>query len=375
MIAALVLGLVAANSPLASFYAAIHHTPVHFRVGAIVLDRPLVSWINEGLMVIFFLVVGLEIKRQILEGHLSTVKRAALPAFAALGGMVVPAAIYAGLNWTDSAAIRGWAIPTATDIVLALGMLSLLGPRVPVGLRVFLTALAIFDDIGAVLIIGLFYGEPFALGPIVVAGLAIVGLVLLNRFRVVRPFPYVIAGAILWLAMLESGVEPVLAGIFIAIAVPLRAPGCRCSSPLRETERRLHPWAVLGVVPLFVFFNAGIVIDADVSASLLGTVSIGVAAGLFVGKQLGAFGAAWAAVVVGLGQLPHQVTWGQLYGVALLAGIGFTMSLFVATLAFSDAAMIASAKLAILAGSLLSALAGLLVVQMTTRQTGGRRSR
>lgn len=373
IIAAMLLGLAAANSPLAALYAAVHHAPIYIGVGPLVINEPLIGWINEGLMVFFFLLVGLEIKRELMEGHLSMPRCAALPAFAALGGMVVPAAIYAGLNWSDPEAIRGWAIPTATDIVLALGVLSLLGSRVPVSLKVFLTALAIFDDIGAVLIIGLFYGEDISLAPLLVAVFALAGLALLNAFRIARAAAYIVVGLVLWMAMLEAGVEAALAGILIALAVPLHGPGSHGPgshgpSPLRETERCLHPWGVLVIVPLFAFFNAGIAINGDAFESLLDPVSLGVVGGLFLGKQLGVVGAAWVAVRLGLGQLPAGVSWGQIYGIALLAGIGFTMSLFVASLAFSDAALIASAKIAILAGSFVSAVAGLGVIYLTTRK-------
>ena len=369
IVAAILLGLVAANSPLSALYEAVHHTPVHVGFGPLVLNKPLIGWINEGLMVFFFLLVSLEIKRELLEGHLSTPRRAALPAFAAFGGMIVPAAIYAGLNWADPVAIRGWAIPTATDIVLALGVLSLLGSRVPVSLKVFLTALAIFDDIGAVLIIGLFYGDEISLVPLLLAAVAVAGLVLVNVLRVTRPAVYVVVGLVLWVAMLEAGVEAALAGVLIALAVPLHLPDSHVSSPLRETERRLHPWAVLVIVPLFAFFNAGVAIDASVSTSLFNSVSLGILGGLFVGKQIGVAGAAWLAVRLGLGQLPAGVSWGQIYGAALLAGIGFTMSLFVASLAFSDAALIASAKIAVLVASFLSAVAGLGVIWLTTRKS------
>jgi len=367
MIGALLLALAVANSPLAAFYAAVHHVPIYIGVGPFVIDEPLIGWINEGLMLFFFLSVGLEIKRELMEGHLSTPRRAALPAFAALGGMLVPAAIYAGLNWSDPVAIRGWAIPTATDIVLALGVLSLLGSRVPVGLKIFLTALAIFDDIGAVLIIGLFYGGDISLAPLFVAGLAIAALSLLNVFRITRSVPYVAVGLVLWVAMLEAGVEAALAGVLIALAVPLHIPGRPYSSPLRATEQRLHPWIVLVIVPVFAFFNAGIAIDGDAFASLLGPISLGVAGGLFVGKQIGVFAATWLAVRFRLGQLPEAVGWAQVYGVASLAGIGFTMSLFVASLAFPEAGLVATAKLAILLGSLLSALTGICAIYLSGR--------
>lgn len=365
MLAAIVFGLVAANTPLKPYYDFIHHTPLHIRAGLLIIDRPLIDWINEGLMVFFFLMVGLEIKRQFFEGHLSTVKCAVLPAIAALGGMAVPAAIYLGLTWQDPALLKGWAIPTATDIALALGLLSLLGRRVPDGLKVFLTALAIFDDIGAVVIIGLFYGGDISPGPLLLSAVAAFGLVLLNRFHVLRPVAYAAVGLVLWVAMLNAGLEAALAGFIIAIAVPMRAAGCRCSSPVRETERRLHPWCVLLVVPVFAFFNSGIAIDGINAASLLARSSLGIVVGLFIGKQLGIFGAAWMAVRLGLGELPPKVNWVQLYGTGLLAGVGFTMSLFVATLAFSDPAVMGAAKLSVLIGSALSAIAGLLWLKVT----------
>ncbi len=362
----MLLALAAANSPLAPVYNIIHHTPVHVRFGPLIIDGPLVRWVNEGLMVIFFLLVGLEIKRQFHGGYLSTPKSAALPALAALGGMIVPAALYASLNWADPVAIRGWAIPTATDIVLALGVMSLLGPRVPPSLKIFLMALAIFDDIGAIFIIGMFYAQPLSTVPLFVAFVAIAGLALLNRFCIVRPIAYTAVGLVLWVAMLKSGAQPALAGFLIALAVPLNPPGNRGSSPLRETEQRLHPWGMLMVVPLFTFFNAGISIDADAIASALDAVPLAIAGGLFLGKQLGVFATARIAVAFGLAQLPQGVTWTQLYGAALLAGIGFTMSLFIASLAFSGVALNSSAKLGILIGSLMSAAVGVLVVGMTT---------
>ena len=365
---AILLGFAAANSPLSALYQAVHHAPLHVGIGSIEINEPLIQWINEGLLVLFFVLVGLEIKRELLEGHLATPRRAALPAVAAFGGMVAPAAIYVSLNWSNADAIQGWAIPTATDIVLVIGLLALLGSRVPVGLKVFLTALAIFDDIGAVLIIALFYGGELSFAPLILGGFGAASLFALNRFQVAHPATYIIAGLILWASMLKAGLEPALAGVLIALAVPLRMSDHLRSSPLKETERRLYPWGALVVVPLFAFFNAGVVIDGEAVSRIFGPVSLGVLGGLFLGKQFGVFAATWMAVRLGIGQLPEGVNWRQVYGAALFAGVGFTMSLFITSLAFSDARLIASAKLAILGGSLLSAIAGSLVISWKWRR-------
>ncbi len=370
MIGALLLALAAANSPIAAYYQSLHHLPVHLRFGPLTIDRPLVQWINEGLMVFFFLLVGLEIKREFFEGHLSTLKSAALPAIAALGGMTVPAAIYVALNWRDPTSIHGWAIPTATDIVLALGLLSLLGARVPQGLKIFLTAVAIFDDIGAVLIIGLFYGEDLSAIPLYFAGLGVGMLVLLNVFRIGYAAPYIAVSLFLWVAMLKSGVEASLTGIIIAFAIPMRISRVRSFSPLRETERRLHAWSVLIVVPLFAFFNAGIVLEKEAIAILLTAVPLGIVAGLFIGKQVGVLCATLLAVRLGIAELPQGVTWSLIYGTAALAGIGFTMSLFVTSLAFSDPDVLVASKLAILLGSFLSAVLGVSVIFRSTGSGG-----
>lgn len=365
MLAAIVMAFVVANSALVPLYNLVHHMPVHVRFGPLVIEKPLVLWINEGLMVLFFLVVGLEMKREFLEGHLSTPSRVALPAVAALGGMIVPAAIYAWITWDDPVLIKGWAIPTATDIVLALGILSFLGRRVPTSLKVFLTALAIFDDIGAVLIIGLFYGEGLAPIPLLLALGAVAALMVLNAFRVTRAVPYVALGLVLWVSMLKSGIEASLAGILIALAVPMRAK-CRSLSPLRATERRLHSWVVLVIVPVFAFFNSGISLGAASVSSLVSPVSFGIVLGLFIGKQAGVLGAVWLAVRAGLAHLPDKANWAQIYGIALLAGIGFTMSLFITSLAYSNPQVAVAAKVAILAGSAASAAAGLGVLFLST---------
>ncbi len=370
MLAFMALALVAANSPLAALYQAVHHTPVHLRIGELLIEGPMVYWINQGLMVIFFVIIGFEIKQQVLEGQLNTLRSAALPAFAALGGMAVPAIVYASFNQGDAVGIRGWAVPTATDIVLALSILSLMGPRVPIGLKVFLTALAVFDDIGAVIIIGVFYGEHFSPVPAVVGLAAIVGLFALNRWKVTNPVAYIIVGAVLWVGMLKAGVEAALAGVIIAAAVPMHGDRTKSKSPLRSAENTLHLWSSLLVVPLFVFFNSGVVLDEKAFSSSSEGVWLGIVLGLFLGKQVGIFGAAFLAVRSGLCRLPERVNWMQVFGVSILAGIGFTMSLFIATRAFPDPAVLSSAKLAVLSGSLLSAVIGVLVLQYATIGSG-----
>jgi len=367
MVTAMAAALIAANSPFAASYFLVHHTPVHFGLGKLAVNAPLVSWINEGLMVLFFLLMGLEIKRQFLEGHLSSLKCAALPAFAAFGGMAVPAAIYVALTWDSPDLIRGWAIPTATDIVLAIGVLSLLGERVPTSLKVFLTALAIFDDIGAVLIIGLFYGDGVSLLEIGFLALGIGGLIALNVFGISRFPPYVVAGLILWAAMLNAGLEAALAGVVIGLAIPMRASDGGRGPPLRQAERQLHPWVTLLVVPALAFFNSGISLAAVTPGALATPGSLGIVLGLFVGKPVGILASSWAAVRLGLAELPTGSGWARLYGVSMLAGIGFTMSLFIASLAFSAPAQASIAKLATLVGSMASAVVGLVVVAATTR--------
>ncbi len=366
MIGAMVLALIAANSPLQPIYELIHHTPVHVRFGPLIIDEPLVVWINEGLMVIFFLLVGLEIKRELLEGQLRTPALFALPGLAAFGGMALPAAIYSSINWNDPLLLHGWAIPTATDIVLALGILSFFNARIPHSLKVFLMAVAVFDDIGAVFIIGLFYGQELALFPLTLTAIGGTALVGLNIFNIVRPAAYVFVGLFLWVSTLKAGIEPALVGVLIGLAVPLRIPGRTDYSPLGETERQLRPWGYLCVVPLFAFFNSGVSFSGAQVETLFNKSSAGIMAGLFLGKQLGIFVAAWMAVQLRLAQLPDEISWAQLYGVALLGGIGFTMSLFVSSLAFTEPSLIQSSRFAILTGSALSAVTGMIVLYRST---------
>jgi NhaA family Na+:H+ antiporter len=350
--------LLVANSPANAAYSAALDTYLG--------PLSVLHWINDGLMALFFLLVGLEIKRELVDGHLSTWPRRALPGFAAAGGMIVPAAIFLAFNTGSPALLKGWAIPTATDIAFALGVLALLGSRVPVSLKIFLTALAIIDDLGAVAIIAFFYTADLALGWLALAALAIAAGVALNRNGVTRLWPYLLLGAVLWVMVLRSGVHPTLAGVALAFVVPLRrSPGRPddVESPLHRLEHGLQPWVAYLVLPVFGFANAGVRLDGVGVTALTDPLPLGIAAGLFVGKQLGVFGASWVAVRGGWAKRPEGASWTQLYGVALLCGIGFTMSLFIGLLAFpGEAALQAEIKIAILFGSLLSALAGAAVL-------------
>ena len=354
LIAAAALALVVANSGLADAYFAL--------LEAYVAGLSVLHWVNDALMALFFLLVGLEIKREMLDGELSTWERRALPGLAAAAGMAAPALVYVAFNAGDAYALRGWAIPAATDIAFALGVLALLGKRVPGSLKVFLTALAILDDMGAIAIIALFYTEQLALLPL---GLALAGLgalFALNKAGVMRLSPYLLIGALVWFAVLKSGVHATLAGVAVAMTIPLRpAPAApdNPESPLHKLEHGLQPWVAFAIVPIFGFANAGVSFAGLDASALTGPVPLGIAMGLFVGKQLGITAAAWIAVRLGWASLPADATWRQFYGVAILCGIGFTMSLFIGALAFGEGSRLGDAvKIGVLAGSLLSALAG-----------------
>ena len=366
LVVAGVLAMVAANTPLADGYEALLQTQFKVQLGEFKLDKPLVIWVNDLLMAIFFLLVGLEIKREVVMGELSDSSKVALPAIAALGGMIVPAAIYAALNWNDPVGIRGWAIPSATDIAFALGVLSLLGERVPVGLKIFLMTLAVLDDLGAIVIIALFYTDGLSLTALMLAALAVAVLFALNRFGVLRIAPYMLVGSVLWLCVLKSGVHATLAGVVAALFVPATGTaGDREHSPLRRLEHSLHPWVAFGILPIFAFSNAGVALGGMSLRDLLQPIPLGIMLGLFVGKQVGVFTFAWAAVKLGIARLPTGVEFRHVYGAAILCGIGFTMSLFIGMLAFEDTEIgkfLVTDKLGILVGSLTSAVVGYLVL-------------
>jgi len=358
------LALLWANSPAGPLYLGLLEVPVAVLAGPLAIDKPLLLWINDGLMAIFFLLVGLEIKREVVSGELSSPSKAALPAIAALGGMAAPAAVYVALNWGDPATLRGWAIPAATDIAFAVGVLSLLGRRVPISLKIFLLALAILDDLGAIVIIAFFYTDDLSVGSLLLGAGGLAALVALNRAGVRRNAPYVLVGVFIWVCVLKSGVHATLAGVTLAFAIPLRCEGGE--SPLQRLERMLHPWVVYGILPIFAFANAGVSLAGVSLANLLQPVPLGIALGLFFGKQIGVMGAAFVAVRLGWARLPAGANWRQFYGVAMLTGIGFTMSLFIGTLAFPDPSYGAAIRLGVLGGSILSAIAGYMLLRLVS---------
>lgn len=357
--------MVLANSPLRPLYALLIDTPVAVRVGALEIAKPLLLWVNDGLMAIFFFLVGLELKREFLEGELSSARQVALPALGAFGGMAAPAACYILLNLGDATAMQGWAIPAATDIAFALGALSLLGSRVPASLKIFLTSLAIFDDLGAIIIIALFYTHKITYGALVVVALSCAVLFVLNRLGVGRRRYYLFVGGVMWVAMLKSGVHATLAGVVLAMAIPMNAEGAPGGSPVRSLEHELHAAVAFCILPFFAFCNAGIDLHGITVGQLLHGVPLGVAVGLFVGKQVGVFGLCWLGIKMGLAELPKGCSWIALYGTAALCGIGFTMSLFIASLAFEESGvnLIFDERIGIIAGSLASGLLGYTILR------------
>lgn len=372
LIGAMVLALLSANSPLASLYGSFLNTHVAVQFGALALAKPLLLWVNDGLMAIFFLLVGLEVKREVLEGQLSSLPQIALPGIAAVGGMVIPALIYVAPNLADPVALKGWAIPAATDIAFALGIMALLGNRVPNALKLFLLTLAILDDLGAIVIIALFYTSQLSLTSLLLATLAIIVLFAMNLLGVIRIAAYMLVGVFLWICVLKSGVHATLAGVVLAFAIPLRAKKQPDKSPLRDLEHNLHPWVAFGILPLFAFANAGISFAGMTPQTLLAPLPLGIALGLFVGKQLGILGFSWVGVQLKIARLPQGIGWREFHGMATLCGIGFTMSLFVSTLALEGVSdeIGAAARLGVLIGSFLSAVTGYLLLRQTLGKKG-----
>jgi Na+:H+ antiporter, NhaA family len=358
LLSAALLALAASNSMFAGAYDALQDFQLTLGVAPLVLTKTVLHWVNDGLMAIFFFVVALEIKRELVGGALAHWQQAALPLFGAIGGMAVPACIYAAVNWQNGEALNGWAIASATDIAFAVGVLALLGRRVPLALRVFLLSLAILDDLGAIIIIAVFYAtslSPMALG---LAAVGLLGLAALNRLHVVAWPAYLAVALFVWLCVLKSGVHATLAGVAAGLAVPLAGQKTADPSPLDTWKHALEPWVNFLILPVFAFLNAGVPLQGSSLSTILTPLPLGIALGLFIGKQLGIFAAAWLAIRTGLASLPPHVTWPQLYGVAILGGIGFTMSLFIGTLAFDHERYAAAIRIGVLLGSIASGIIG-----------------
>lgn len=372
LIAAAALAILFASTPLDSTYEWFKALPIVVTVGEFGVAKPMLHWVNDGLMALFFFLVGLEIKREVLRGELSGLHKALLPALAAAGGMVLPALIYVAIARGNAEALKGWAIPAATDIAFALGIMSLLGSRVPQSLKVLLAAVAVIDDLGAIVIIAVFYSGDLSWLSLGVAAAAVAVLLVLNQSGVKRIAPYVLVGLVCWIAVLKSGVHATLAGVVTAMAIPIDgkvAEGEHAHSPLEHLEHILHPWIAFAVLPLFGFINAGISLARLDPVLISAPVTLGAAAGLFVGKQAGVFGAIWLAVTSGLAPKPEGASWLQIYGLAVLAGIGFTMSLFIGELAFAHGAHDAELRLGVLGASVVSALLGYAVLRLSARGT------
>lgn len=352
------LALIANNSLLSGAYGAFLSVPVSIQAGALIIDKPLLRWINDGLMAVFFFLIGLEIKREVMQGELSSREKAMLPLFAAIGGMAAPALIYAMINAGDAAALRGWAIPAATDIAFALGVLALLGRRAPVSLKVLLLAIAILDDLGAIIIIALFYTSDLSTTALGLAGLGVAALAFLNLRGVKRITPYALIGLFIWVCVLKSGVHATLAGVVTALAIPMRGRTDKEQSPLHRLEHDLHPWVAFMVLPLFAFANAGISLEGVSPANLAASVPLGIALGLLIGKPLGVLLMSYIAVRAGLAKLPEGANWLHMAGLASLTGIGFTMSLFIGSLAFPALETMNDVRIGVMAGSIASALIG-----------------
>lgn len=365
LISAAVLAIIFANTSLVGIYQWLLSIPAQVSVGSIAVHKPLLLWINDGLMALFFLSVGLEIKKEFLFGHLRQRSQLVLPLVAAIGGIAVPALIYAAFNHADPVARHGWAIPSATDIAFALGVLALLGDRIPPALKIFVMALAVLDDLGAVIIIAIFYTAELSLHSLYFAGGIAALLFVMNRFGIRRAGIFLLVGIFLWVSVLKSGVHATLTGIAIALALPADTRDGEKESPAEVVLRTLHPWVILLILPAFAFANAGVSLKGLALSDVFGPVPLGIGLGLFLGKQFGIFLVAWLLIRLRLAQLPANTNWLQLYGAAVLCGIGFTMSLFISSLAFghSGASVQLTDRLGILMGSVLSAVAGYFILR------------
>ncbi len=360
-----ILAILVANSPISPYYTLLIDTLVEIKVGAFEISKPLLLWVNDGLMAIFFFLIGLELKREFVEGELSDKKKIVLPAIGAVGGMAVPALIYVLLNYNDPFALQGWAIPAATDIAFALGILALLGSRVPTTLKVFLTSLAIFDDIGAILIIAFFYTSKISFLALLIAAICCAVLFVMNKSNVSKTSMYIFIGVIMWAAMLKSGVHATLAGIILAMFIPMRSSEQPEVSPLKHLEHDLHSIVAFFILPIFAFCNAGINFDGMGVEQIFHGVPLGIALGLFLGNQIGIFSFCWIGIKLGFTKLPDDVSWVSLYGTAALCGVGFTMSLFIGSLAFEETGVnyIIDERLGIILGSIASGLLGFTILR------------
>jgi NhaA family Na+:H+ antiporter len=365
LVVAATLAMILANTPLSFLYNMLIEIPMVIQIGALEIAKPLLLWVNDGLMAVFFLLVGLELKRELIEGELTSVKKVVLPAFGAIGGMLVPALVYVYFNYDDPSAISGWAIPAATDIAFALGVLSLLGKRVPNSLKIFLISLAIFDDVGAIIIIAFFYTSKISMTALVVTALCLVVLFIMNRKGVLKTGAYVFVGAIMWTSLLKSGVHATLAGVALAMFIPIKTGKSTEHSPLIKLEHSLQVPVAFFILPFFAFCNAGLTFNEIGVEQLTHSIPLGIALGLFVGKQLGVFAFCWLSIQLRLAERPSDMSWTSLYGVAVLCGIGFTMSLFIGSLAFQETGLnrVVDERLGIIIGSLLSGIVGYLILR------------
>ena len=365
LMATALLAIIITNSPVRGFYNALLDTPVAVQVGALEIAKPLLLWVNDGLMAVFFFLIGLELKREFLVGELNKPQNVILPAVGAIGGMFAPALVYILFNHQDAVALKGWAIPAATDIAFVLGILMLLGDRVPISLKIFLASLAIFDDIGAIVIIALFYTSKISVAALLVVAVSIVILFFMNRRGVVTKSIYLLIGVVMWVAMLKSGVHATLAGVILAFFIPMKNPDNPDHSPLKDLEHDLHSVVAYVILPFFAFCNAGIYFGDVRISDITHPVTLGIAAGLFFGKQIGVFGLCWLAIKSGFCKLPDGASWLQLYGASLLCGVGFTMSLFIGSLAFEETGvnLMFDERLGIIFGSLISGLFGYFVLK------------
>ena len=361
MIAA-IFAMIIANTPLSAIYDLILGTYIKVGIGNFEIAKPAILWINDGLMAIFFFLVGLEIKREVLAGELSSFDKAILPIMAAIGGMAVPGIIFAIVNWGTPENLNGWAIPTATDIAFALGILALIGSRAPIALKIFLLAIAIIDDLGAIVIIAIFYTSELSINALAISMLGFAAAVVLNRMGIQRTAPYLLVGIVMWVFVLKSGVHATLAGVLIAFTIPLKAKDGD-EALLYKMEHGLHPWVAFLILPIFAFANAGVNFTGIGIDDLLQPLTLGIAVGLFLGKQIGVFLATWIGVKSGIARLPENVSWKHVYGVACLTGVGFTMSLFIGSLAFTTADVMNAVRLGVVLGSVLSGIIGYLLLK------------